>query len=119
MSIKVEVAELWNKVEKLEKRLKKDEKMGVIDGKEERPKREPSKYNRFIAEHVNEMKGKTSQERFAQCVDLWHKEQGKLKKPKRPKEKSRKRRIRKKRWKRKRTNIKRQSFSFRDRKFTP
>ena len=34
-------------------------------------KREPSEYNRFIAEHVNEMKGSTSQHRFAEAVKLW------------------------------------------------
>ena len=68
---KVQIAELAEKVEKLDKRLKKDEKLGVTDGKEGRVKREPSEYNRFIAEHVNEMKGSTSQQRFAETVKLW------------------------------------------------
>ena len=70
-STKVQIAELAEKVEKLEKRLKKDEKLGVIYGKQDKVKREPSEYNRFIAEHVNEMKGSTSQQRFAEAVKLW------------------------------------------------
>ena len=37
-STKVQIAELAEKVEKLYKRLKKDEKLGVIDGKEDRVK---------------------------------------------------------------------------------
>ena len=80
-STKVQIAELAEKVEKLEKRLKKDEKLGVIDGKEDRVKREPSEYNRFIAEHVNEMKGSTSQQRFAEAVKMWkEKKDGKKRK---------------------------------------
>jgi len=80
-STKVQIAELAEKVEKLEKRLKKDEKLGVIVGKKDIVKREPSEYNRFIAEHVNEMKGSTSQQRFAEAVKLWkEKKDGKKRK---------------------------------------
>jgi hypothetical protein len=73
MSVKVQVAELAEKVQKLERRLKKDEKRGVIDG-EERTKREPSSYNTFISTHIGEMTGKDPQTRFRQVVELWHKE---------------------------------------------
>ena len=70
-STKVQIAELAEKIENIEKRLKKDEKLGVIYGNQNRVKREPSEYNRFIAEQVNEMKGSTSQQRFAKAVKLW------------------------------------------------
>ena len=65
--------------------MKKDEKLGVIDGKQDKVKREPSEYNRFIEEHVNNMKGSTSQQRFAEAVKMW-KEKKDGKKRKTPKE---------------------------------
>jgi hypothetical protein len=86
-STKVRVELLEEKIAKLEKRLKKDEKRGVLE-REERPKREPSDYNIFISKHINEMPAKTSQERFAECVKLWQEEK-KKKDGKKPKRKAR------------------------------
>jgi predicted Holliday junction resolvase-like endonuclease len=54
-SVKFEVAELRHEVEKLKKRVKRDEKDGLLDGKE-RTKRAPSKYNEFIDKHIHDLR---------------------------------------------------------------
>ena len=85
MSLKVEVAELRYELDKLKKRVVRDEKEGTLDGKE-KEKRPPSEYNKFISEHIGEMKGKTPQERFQQVVELYREEQGKGKRKERGQE---------------------------------
>ena len=90
MSVKLQVEELRHEVELLKKRVKRDEKEGVLNGKERKP-REASEYNIFIRDHINEMSGKTSQERFRQVVELFRKEQGKRGKRKPVEEGKRKR----------------------------
>ena len=82
MSVKVQVAELRYELDKLKKRVVRDEKEGTLDGKE-KIKREPSEYNKFIAEHIGEMSGKDPQTRFKQVVELYREEQGKGKRKER------------------------------------
>ena len=83
MAAKIILAELAQKVEKLQRRLKKDEREGLIDGKE-RVKREPSEYNRFIGEEIKKMKKGNNKEKFAEAVRRWkEKQEGKDKRKER------------------------------------
>lgn len=77
MNTKIVVAEIAERLQKLEKRVKRDEKKGM-DGKEH-VKRQPSPYNHFVAENIHKMKGKTPQERLTECARLYHEEKGKKK----------------------------------------
>ena len=96
MALKTEVAFLAEKLKKLERRVKRDEKEGVLDG--EHKKRAPSAYNEFVAKHIHDMTGKTPQERLAECARLYHEEkEGKVKRghPKTMKEEELKRKRKK------------------------
>jgi hypothetical protein len=94
MTNRIVLSEIEARLHKLEKRVKKDEKSGLVDGKE-KVKREPSEYNLFISEEMKKMhKSKLSQqEKFAECVRKWHEHntQGKKKTVKKEEHKEKRR----------------------------
>jgi hypothetical protein len=64
-SVKFQVEELAQKLKKLEHKVKKI-------GAEERPKREPSQYNLYVAEEIKKIKKGTPQEKFREAVQHYH-----------------------------------------------
>ena len=60
MTNRIVLSEIENRLHRLDKRVKKDEKSGLLDGKE-KVKRHPSEYNLFIAEELKKIKRGTPQ----------------------------------------------------------